>query len=142
MRVTEVRVKLNLHGQDRLRGFCSITLDGCFVVRDIKIIEGPGGLFVAMPSRKLMGHCSRCRGKNPLKSRYCGTCGVQLEEGRMGMGEDGRGAGKLHCDVAHPINAECRRMVQDAIKEAYAAEVEKSKLPGYVVRDLEEVEAE
>jgi stage V sporulation protein G len=89
-----------------------------------------------------MTHCSRCRGKNPLKSRYCGTCGVQLEEGRMGMGEDRGGAGKLHCDVAHPINAECRRMVQDAIKEAYAAEVEKSKLPGYVVRDLEEVEAE
>ena len=52
MRVTEVRVKLNMHSQDRLRGFCSITLDGCFVVRDIKIIEGPGGLFVAMPSRK------------------------------------------------------------------------------------------
>jgi stage V sporulation protein G len=143
MHVTEVRVKLNLHSPDRLRGFCSITLDGCFVVRDIKIIEGPGGLFVAMPSRKLMAQCSRCRGKNPLKSRYCGMCGAQLEESFHGNGEDGRGgAGKLHCDVAHPINAECRRMVQEAVREAYAAEVEKSKQPGYVVRDLEEVEVE
>jgi stage V sporulation protein G len=132
-----------MHSQDRLRGFCSITLDGCFVVRDIKIIEGPGGLFVAMPSRKLMAQCSRCRGKNPLKSRYCGMCGVQLEDSSHGNGEDGRGGvGKLHCDVAHPINAECRRMVQEAVKEAYAAEVEKSKQPGYVVRDLEEVEVE
>jgi stage V sporulation protein G len=142
MRVTEVRVKLNMHSQDRLRGFCSITLDGCFVVRDIKIIEGPGGLFVAMPSRKLMAQCSRCRGKNPLKSRYCGTCGAQLEDSKYAQVEERGGAGKLHCDVAHPINAQCRQMVQDAIREAYAAEVEKSKQPGYVVRDLEEVEAD
>ena len=138
MRVTEVRVKLNLQSQDRLRGFCSITIDGCFVVRDIKIIEGPGGLFVAMPSRKLMTHCARCRGKNHLRSRFCNDCGGKLEEGRHAGEEQGRE--KLHCDVAHPINGECRTMVQGAIKEAYAAEVEKSKLPGYVVRDLEEGE--
>lgn len=137
MQVTEVRIKLNLHSQDRLRGFCSITLDGCFVVRDIKIIEGPGGLFVAMPSRKLMAHCPKCRNKNHLRARYCNQCAANLPQ-NLPADEEGRGiAGKLHCDIAHPINADCRQMVQQAVRNAYAQELEKSKQPGYVVQDLE-----
>jgi len=78
MNVTEVRIKLNLSGTDRLRGFCSIALDNAFAVRDIKIIDGPGGLFVAMPSRKLMDHCRRCSGKNHLRARFCNNCGSSL----------------------------------------------------------------
>ena len=119
MKVTEVRVKLNLSSTDRLRGFCSITLDNAFAVRDIKIIDGPGGLFVAMPSRKLMDHCPRCRGKNHVKARYCNTCGSPLPAGREAALDDGRS--KLHCDVAHPINAATRLAVQEAIIRASAA---------------------
>src|SRR6185295_11776896 len=63
MKVTDVAIQLAPQGQDRLRGFCCITLDGCFVVRDIKIINGPNGLFVAMPSRKIMASCPGCRTK-------------------------------------------------------------------------------
>ena len=49
--ITEIRI--TPRGDDRLRAFVSITLDGCFVVRGLKIIEGKQGrLFVAMPSRK------------------------------------------------------------------------------------------
>lgn len=50
MDITEVKVfPVN---EDRLKAYVSITIDGCFVVRDLKIIEGPSGLFVAMPSKK------------------------------------------------------------------------------------------
>ncbi len=49
MEITEVRIKLMEGGEDRLRGFCSITFDHSFVVRDLKIIDGNTGLFIAMP---------------------------------------------------------------------------------------------
>jgi stage V sporulation protein G len=50
MEITDVRVFPV--EEDRLKGYATITFDGCFVVRDVKIIEGPKGLFVAMPSKK------------------------------------------------------------------------------------------
>lgn len=51
MKVTEVRIrKLSLDG--KLRAYATITFDDCFVVHNIKIIEGKTGLFIAMPSRK------------------------------------------------------------------------------------------
>lgn len=37
---------------NKMRGIASITIDGVFVIHDIKIIEGDHGLFIAMPSRK------------------------------------------------------------------------------------------
>ena len=50
MVITEVKVfPVN---EDRLKAYVSITIDNCFVVRDLKIIEGTTGLFVAMPSKK------------------------------------------------------------------------------------------
>ena len=36
----------------KLKGVASMTIDDCFVVHDIKIIEGQEGYFIAMPSRK------------------------------------------------------------------------------------------
>ncbi len=59
--ITEVRIKLMEESEDRLRAFCSITFDSCFVVRDLKIIEGTQGPFVAMPSRKLTNRCGTLR---------------------------------------------------------------------------------
>lgn len=50
MRITEV--KLFPVNEDRLKAYVTITIENCFVVRDLKIIQGPGGLFVAMPSKK------------------------------------------------------------------------------------------
>ena len=55
MEITEVRVKLMDEPGERLQAFCSITFDDAFVVRDLKIIGGATGPFVAMPSRKLTG---------------------------------------------------------------------------------------
>ncbi len=50
MQITEVRV--TLRNEDKLRGFANVTFDGEFVVRGMKIIQGPNGCFVSMPSRK------------------------------------------------------------------------------------------
>ena len=51
MTITEVRIKLCEENNERLLAFCSVTFNNAFVVRDLKIIEGTRGTFVAMPSR-------------------------------------------------------------------------------------------
>ena len=52
MRITEVKV-LPVDGDDKLKAFVTIKLDGCFVVRDMKVIRGAVGYFVAMPAKKM-----------------------------------------------------------------------------------------
>ncbi len=52
MKITDVRVRLVDKDSSKLRGVASITIDECFVIHDIKIIEGKDGLFISMPSRK------------------------------------------------------------------------------------------
>lgn len=130
MEITEIRINLVGGPAERVRAFCTITLDGGFVVRDLKVIEGPTGLFIAMPSRKLADRCPRCAAKNHLRARYCNHCGGKLNETRAPRDEQGRI--KLHADVAHPINAECRDAIQSVVIEAFNAEVEKSGQPGYL----------
>ncbi len=129
MEISEVRIKLVENSSERLRAFCSITLDGDFVIRDLKIIDGTSGPFVAMPSRKLADRCPRCGSKNHLRSKYCNDCGLKLNENRAP--KDAMGRAKLHADVAHPINAACRERIQAAVVKAYQAELERSKMPGY-----------
>ena len=136
MEITEVRVKLVRNKDDRLKAFCSITLDNEFVVRDIKIIEGATGHFVAMPSRKMSDHCEKCGGKNHLRARFCNSCGTALPENRTK--KDPKGRMRLHADIAHPINAKCRQRIQQKVVAMFEAEVEKSKLPGYRPVDLDE----
>jgi stage V sporulation protein G len=51
MQITEVRVRLM--DSPKMRAVASVTFDGCFVVHDIKIIDGQNGMFIAMPSRKM-----------------------------------------------------------------------------------------
>lgn len=52
MEVTEVRVFRADEDDERLKAYATVTFDNCFVVRDLKIINGNSGLFVAMPSKK------------------------------------------------------------------------------------------
>ncbi len=68
MVITEVRIKLCEENNERLLAFCSVTFDNAFVVRDLKIIEGTKGVFVAMPSRKLTDRCGKCGCKNLLRA--------------------------------------------------------------------------
>ena len=79
MQITEVRVfPVN---EEKLRAYVTITFDQCFVIRDLKIIQGATGLFVSMPSKK----------------RKDGT----------------------YRDIAHPINNETRRMIEETIIAEY-----------------------
>ena len=83
MVITEVQVFIV--NEDKLKAYASITLDNCFVIRDLKIIQGLSGIFVAMPAKK----------------RKDGT----------------------FRDIAHPLNQEMRKMLEDQVLAAYHAEV-------------------
>lgn len=89
MEVTEVRIFPV--DEAKLKAYVTITFDDCFVVRDIKVINGSNGLFVAMPSKK----------------RKDGT----------------------FQDMAHPLNNETRRMIEEKVLEAYKREADKATNP-------------
>jgi stage V sporulation protein G len=123
----------------RLRAFCSLTFDDTFVVRDVKLIEGHEGLFLAMPSRKLCDRCRRCSEKNHLRARFCNQCGSRLDETRHTITRNGAASRiKLHADVAHPINAAFRQSLEREVLAAYVQELERSRQPGYVPPDLDQ----
>ncbi len=82
MEITEVRV--HLRSEDRLKAFATVTFDRCFVVRNMKVIEGTQGLILCMPSRKMPD-----------------------------------GAFK---DVAHPISAEFRSILEKKVFACYEEE--------------------
>ena len=79
MQITEVRVFPV--DEEKLKAYASIVLDACFIVNDLKVIEGKRGLFISMPSRR------RKRGG--------------------------------YRDVAHPLNNETRRMIEDKVLGEY-----------------------
>ena len=135
MEISEIRIKLMDEKEsrnERLLAFCSVTFDNMYVVRDLKIIEGTKGMFVAMPSRKLTDRCISCSSKNHLRARFCNQCGTRLNEDRAPRDMDGRA--RLHADVAHPINSSAREFIQGSILRSYTEEVERAKQPGYVCR--------
>ena len=140
MNITEVRVKLTEAKKNRLMAFCSITIDNDFVVRDLKIIEGYKGAFVAMPSRKLADKCTKCGCKNHLRSRFCNDCGAKLDDKRA-IGEpkeDSKEKFKLYADTAHPINSKCRDEIEQKVLAAYKNETDKAEQPGYVSPVMDE----
>ena len=85
MQITDVRLK-KVNSGNRMKAIASVYLDNEFVIHEIKVIDGPNGLFIAMPSKKLGGDES---GKN------------------------------RHKDIAHPINSDTRKKIEDAIFEKY-----------------------
>ena len=52
MNITEVRIRLVKSDEGKLKGVASITIDDCFVIHDVKIIEGNDEFSIAMPSKK------------------------------------------------------------------------------------------
>lgn len=125
MKITEVRIYPKEEGDKKLRAFATLTFDECFVVRDIKIIEGTKGLFVAMPSRRMKEPCPECGHRNVVRSHYCNQCGTSQPAGAY----EGDGAAEPsvrqteHKDVAHPITAECREYIQRTVLAAYQREL-------------------
>ncbi len=121
MEISDIRVKLIHQSKERLRAVCSVTFDDAFVVRDVKVVDGTSGTFVAMPSRKLSGNCPKCRHKNQIRARFCNECGGRLPPPRPP--EDTNGRSRFHRDIAHPINTEFREMIQAKVLEAFEKEL-------------------
>lgn len=131
MQITDVKIFLK-EGQDKkLKAYATITLDNVFVVRNVKIIDGNKGLFVAMPSRKLKDPCPKCGFRNTVRSRFCNHCGAGLpmtEPKPQASGPDDARQSE-HKDIAHPITAECRDYIQKKVLEAYDKEKKSPSVP-------------
>lgn len=140
MDITDVRVKLARNSAERLKAFCSVTLDDEFVVRDVKVVDGTNGLFVAMPSRKATVNCPTCRSSNPFRARFCGQCGGKLPPSIMPSDANRSERTKLHKDIAHPITPAFREKLQIRVIEAFRAECELAKDPDYAPVETEEHE--
>ncbi|MCH7592579.1 MAG: septation protein SpoVG family protein [Planctomycetes bacterium] len=136
MEISDVRVRLLTDTNDRLKAVCSVTLDEQFVIRDIKLVDGTGGLFVAMPSRKLSAPCPNCRTQNHLRARYCNECGKQVPAGRIPRDDSGRE--KAHRDIAHPITSTFRQAIQQRVLDAYEEELGSGPADVDVVEDRDE----
>jgi stage V sporulation protein G len=119
----DVRVRLVGGEAAKLKAFCSITVGGQIVIRDVKVIGGPNGLFVAMPSRRLSELCPHCGAKNHLRANYCNECGAKLRDPR-GTPVGHREA--LYADVAYAVDARSRESIQRLVLEAYRREVAKA----------------
>ena len=124
MEITEVKIFLK-EGQDKkLKAYATLTFDNCFVVRNVKVIEGNKGMFVAMPSRKIKDPCTKCGFRNAVRSKFCNQCGSSLPivEPKVFQPGDDSTRQSEHKDIAHPITAECRDYIQKKVLEAYENE--------------------
>lgn len=133
MEITEVRIFLRESPDRKLKAYATVTFDDAFVVRDIKVIEGNKGLFVAMPSRRLRNACPKCGHRNVVSSKYCNKCAGQLEmvERRETFNQE---HDNEHRDIAHPIKQEFRNYLQQKVLDAYQAEAVKGSSSGYKLR--------
>ena len=130
MEVTEVRVypvESSSTNEGRLLAFCSVTFDHVFVVRDLKVIETMDGMFVAMPSKIKQDSCPYCRGRNPVRAKYCSYCGVPLDDQRFYRMS---GIRHIYQDVAHPVNLVFRLKVEDAVLDEYESVVKFREVEG------------
>jgi stage V sporulation protein G len=117
MEITEIRV-FPKEGQDKkLKAYTTVTFDNAFVVRNIKVIQGLNGLFIAMPSRKMKHLCPKCHFKNEAGSKFCNHCGVSIGPDHQQTGFSDAKA--EHRDIAHPITQKFREYLQTKILEAY-----------------------
>ena len=120
MDITEVRVFVRNEEDKKLKAYAAVTFDNVFVVRNIKVIEGSNGLFIAMPSRRIKQSCPKCNFKNELRSKFCNHCGGQLPVNATPTTDNDRQA--EHKDIAHPITQEFRGQLQKKVLEAYKKE--------------------
>jgi stage V sporulation protein G len=139
MEITEVRVFLKDSPDKKLKAYATVTFDNAFVVRNIKVIQGSNGVFIAMPSRKVKHPCPKCSFKNEFRSKFCNQCGGPIPIPPMMPMTDGNGHGNGHAnghghengaqaehkDIAHPITQAFRETLQRKVLESYELEVKK-----------------
>jgi stage V sporulation protein G len=123
MEITEVKLFLKDSPDKKLKAYATVTFDNCFVVRNIKVIEGTSGLFIAMPSRKIKQPCPKCNFKNETRSKYCNQCASPLPVVSSLTAADSSASAQLeHKDIAHPITQTFRETLQKKVLEAYEKE--------------------
>lgn len=122
MEITEVRIFLKDSVDKKLKAYASVTFDNAFVVRNVKVIEGGSGLFIAMPSRRLKTACSKCGFRNELRSKFCNHCGNGLSVPPRPVGTEESSTQSEHRDIAHPITQAFREYLQNKVLEAYEKE--------------------
>ncbi|MBU1862950.1 MAG: SpoVG family protein [Candidatus Omnitrophica bacterium] len=113
MDITEVKIFRKDTSDKKLKAFATVTFDDCFVVRDLKVIDGTKGPFVAMPSRRMKEPCQGCGHRNVVRSKHCNNCGKTLEVRTNVSRQD------EHKDIAHPITLAFREVIQKAVLDAY-----------------------
>jgi len=121
MEITEVRIFLKDSVDKKLKAYATVTFDNAFVVRNVKVIQGSTGLFIAMPSRKLKHPCLKCGFRNEFRSKFCNQCGSALSTPVRPAGET-TSAESEHRDIAHPITQSFREYLQKKVLEAYEKE--------------------
>jgi len=124
MEITEIRVFLKESPDKKLKAYTTVTFDNVFVIRNIKVIQGANGLFIAMPSRKVKSPCPKCNFKNEVGSRFCNQCGTSLPQ--ASNDSEVHDSKSEHRDIAHPVTQQFRDYLQKQILDAYHAEVAKN----------------
>ena len=134
MEITDVRVRLASRKRDKVKAFASVTFDSCFVVRNIRLIEGNNGLFLAMPSEEARKSCPQCTSRIPVSSRFCPRCGAHLGDNITTIPK------QSSRDLAHPINQETREYITSKVIDAYNQLIAESPAPH--PKESEEVKQE
>ena len=124
MEITEAKVALRDSPDKKLKAYATVTFDNAFVVRNIKVIQGTSGVFIAMPSRKVKQPCPKCNFKNEVRAKYCNQCGAQLTVQARPLTPDPN-AQSEHKDIAHPITQVFRELLQKKVLDAYEEEIKK-----------------
>jgi len=123
MEISEVRIFPREAADRKLKAYATITFDNVFVVRNLRVIEGSNGLFVAMPSRRIKEPCSKCGVKNDLRGKFCSQCGASLQPSVPGFRATSKETqGGEHRDIAHPITQKFREYLQKKVLDAYEQE--------------------
>lgn len=126
MEITEVKIFLKDSPDKKLKAYATVTFDNAFVVRNIKVIEGTSGLFIAMPSRRIKQPCPKCGFKNESRSKFCNQCGSALPVAvRPAVGTETSSTQSEHKDIAHPITQSFREYLQKRVLESFEKDKER-----------------
>lgn len=102
-----------------VKAYANIILDDALALHDLKVLDGPRGIFLAMPTRKLTDRCPRCQSKNHLRAKFCNECGATLAIAELRVKTDAvTGRLLLHADVVHPISRSLREHIEERVLTA------------------------
>ncbi|MBL8888824.1 MAG: SpoVG family protein [Planctomycetaceae bacterium] len=114
MKITKIRLTMLPPGSMPVCAYATITFDDQLAIHDLRIIRKDERLFVAMPNRKRTRPCHKCQTPHTIPSRFCSNCGNSLRSGSEHTANS-----RTHVDIAHPLTAEFRAMIEREILDSY-----------------------